>query len=236
MTRRSLRRSVTVLGLATGSAALICGLAGSALAHTIDDFAAAATCDGGKGVIVVTGTDPFAADATVSVFAKGAAGVETKVGEQPVKGSERGSRVVFPAGWKPGAVYRVHVTAGRRVDQDIRPDLVTPSTPCAAESAAATPTAGTTPSLSPSPSLSTAPTLSVTATMTASAPAEPVPSASVPASAPAGGPGNVPSPAAGDSGLAETGANSRTPLIAGLAAALVVVGGGAVWFGMRRRG
>jgi LPXTG-motif cell wall-anchored protein len=45
----------------------------------------------------------------------------------------------------------------------------------------------------------------------------------------------VPAPA-GDSNLAETGADSNTGIIAGIAAALVVVGGGAVFFGMRRRG
>ncbi|MFF4691052.1 LAETG motif-containing sortase-dependent surface protein [Streptomyces sp. NPDC001307] len=53
---------------------------------------------------------------------------------------------------------------------------------------------------------------------------------------PAGTSSNAPSPAAGDSNLAETGANSNTGLIAGIAGALVVVGGGAVYFGMRRRG
>jgi LPXTG-motif cell wall-anchored protein len=47
---------------------------------------------------------------------------------------------------------------------------------------------------------------------------------------------NAPSPAAGESNLAETGANSNTGLIVGIAAALVVIGGGAVFFGLRRRG
>jgi LPXTG-motif cell wall-anchored protein len=49
-------------------------------------------------------------------------------------------------------------------------------------------------------------------------------------------PSNAPSPAAGESNLAETGANSNTGMIVGIAAALVVVGGGAVFFGLRRRG
>ena len=47
---------------------------------------------------------------------------------------------------------------------------------------------------------------------------------------------NAPSAAVGDSNLAETGANSNTGLIAGVAGALVAIGGGAVFFGMRRRG
>ncbi|MFF8996971.1 LAETG motif-containing sortase-dependent surface protein [Streptomyces achromogenes] len=212
MTRRSVRRSRNVLGVAAGSAALIVGTAGSAPASTIDDFSAAATCDGGKGVIVVTAADPSATDAVVSVFARGAAGVETKIGEQPVTGSGQGVRAVFPADWTPGTAYRVHVTAGDQVDQDIRPGLVTPSTPCAVGNGTPLPTARTTLTASP-------------------APAAPAPTAS----ASTGVSGNGPSPAAHDD-LAETGASSRTPLIAGLAAALVVAGGGAVWFGMRRRG
>ncbi|WP_405450653.1 hypothetical protein OG399_34750 [Streptomyces achromogenes] len=218
LTRRSVRRSGKLLGAAAGSAALILGPAGSALASAIDDFSAAVTCDGGKGAIVVTGTDPSATDAVVSVFAQGAAGVETKIGEQPVTGSGQGVRAVFPADWQPGTAYRVHVTAGHRVDQDIRPGLVTPSIPCAAGSGSPLPTARTTLTASPTP-------------------AAPVPASPTPAtSASTGVSGNGPSPAADDSDLAETGASSRTPLIAGLAAALIVAGAGAVWFGMRRRG
>ncbi|WP_030612861.1 LAETG motif-containing sortase-dependent surface protein [Streptomyces achromogenes] len=218
LTRRSVRRSGKLLGAAAGSAALILGPAGSALASAIDDFSAAVTCDGGKGAIVVTATDPSATDAVVSVFAQGAAGVETKIGEQPVTGSGQGVRAVFPADWQPGTAYRVHVTAGHRVDQDIRPGLVTPSIPCAAGSGSPLPTARTTLTASPTPA--------------APVPASPTPAAS----ASTGVSGDGPSPAADDSDLAETGASSRTPLIAGLAAALIVAGAGAVWFGMRRRG
>ncbi|MFI9243259.1 LAETG motif-containing sortase-dependent surface protein [Streptomyces sp. NPDC053086] len=227
MTRRSVRRSVRLLGVASGSTALVLGLAGSALACNIKDFSAEAKCDGDKGVIVVTDTDPSAVDATVSVFLKGVGGIETKVGEQPVKGSKQGTRITFAEDWKPNATYRVHVKADKAVDEDIQPDLVTPSTACKTESQTPTPPASMTPSPSPSKSAS------------ASAPPEsatPTPSASESSSAPAGTSNNAPSPAAGDSNLAETGASSNTGLIAGLAAALVVVGGGAVWFGMRRRG
>jgi LPXTG-motif cell wall-anchored protein len=46
----------------------------------------------------------------------------------------------------------------------------------------------------------------------------------------------APVSAVGESNLAETGANSRTGLIVAIAAVLVVVGGGAVFFGMRRKG
>ncbi len=51
--------------------------------------------------------------------------------------------------------------------------------------------------------------------------------------APAGN--NAPSPAADDSGLAETGASSNAGPIAGIAAALIVAGGALV-FALRRRG
>ncbi|WP_199808386.1 LAETG motif-containing sortase-dependent surface protein [Streptomyces sp. NRRL S-1022] len=227
MTRRSVRRSVRVLGVASGSAALVLGLSGSALACNIKDFSAEARCDGAKGLIVVTDTDPSAAEGTVSVFLQGDGGVETKVGEQPVKGSKEGVEVSFPENWKPSATYRVHIKAAN-VDQDIKPDLVTPSTACKTEeSQKPKPTAST----SPAPSASPSPSKSAPAQ-----PAPPAPSASASSSAPAGSSGNAPSPAAGDSNLAETGAGSNTGLIAGLAAALVAVGGGAVWFGMRRRG
>ncbi|MEV6805935.1 LAETG motif-containing sortase-dependent surface protein [Streptomyces sp. NPDC051132] len=240
MTRRSVRRSASVLGVASGSAALILGLTGSALACTIEDFSAEAKCDGTQGVIVVTDTDASAADATVSVFLKGAGGVETKVGEQPVTGSKQGTRITFAEDWKPSATYRIHVTAGRRVDQDVTPDLVTPATACAAADQSPVPVPTLSATLTASASAS-APAASASPATTASAPAQPAPpapsaSGSGSGSVPAGTSENAPSPAAGDSDLAETGANSHTGLIAGLAAALVVVGGGAVWFGMRRRG
>jgi LPXTG-motif cell wall-anchored protein len=222
ITRRSVRRSVRILGVASASAAVVLGLSSSALACNIRDFKAEAKCDGEKGLIVVTDTDASRVKATVTVFLKGDGGVETKVGEQEVTGSKEGTQVTFPENWKPDATYRVHITAGKIVDEDIKPDLVTQSTACKTEeSESPTPTAPTT----PSPSEST-PAESAT----------PAPSESESSSAPAGTSSNAPSPAAGDSNLAETGANSNTGLIAGVAGALVVVGGGAVFFGMRRRG
>ncbi|MGW3205487.1 LAETG motif-containing sortase-dependent surface protein [Streptomyces sp. NPDC001135] len=227
ITRRSARRSVRILGVASASAAVVLGLSSSALACNIRDFKAEAKCDGEKGVIVVTDTDASATPATISVFLKGGSGVETKVGEQKAKGSALGTPVSFPGDWKPNATYRVHVTAAHKVvDEDIQPDLVTPSTACATKSSTPTPPAKT-PKPKPKPKPST------------SAPAEsatPTPSASESSSAPATAPSNAPSPAAGSSNLAETGASSNTGLIAGIAGALVVVGGGAVFFGMRRRG
>lgn len=212
-----------ILGVASASTAVVLGLSSSALACNIRDFKAEAKCDGDKGVIVVTDTDRSGTPATVTVFLKDSGGVETQVGKQEVKGSAEGTPVSFPEDWKPNATYRVHIKAANIVDEDIQPDLVTASTACKTDSPTPTPPASSTPKPSPSKS----------------APAEsasPTPSASDSTSAPAGTSSNAPSPAAGDSNLAETGANSNTGLIAGIAGALVVVGGGAVYFGMRRRG
>jgi LPXTG-motif cell wall-anchored protein len=217
---------VRILGVASASAALALGAAGNALACNINEFSAEAKCDGGKGVITVTDVDPSGVPALVSVFLENNGADEKKVGEQEVKGSREGVTITFAEDWKPNATYRIHVKAGNFVDEDIAPNLTTPSTACTTEASTppATPSAPSTPAPSES----------------ASTPAEtgtpaPSPSASE-STAPAATPSNAPSPAAGESNLAETGANSNTGLIAGVAAALVVVGGGAVFFGLRRRG
>ncbi|MFJ9903871.1 LAETG motif-containing sortase-dependent surface protein [Streptomyces sp. NPDC101152] len=218
ISRRTARRSVQILGVAAASTALAVSAAGSALACTITEFSAEAKCEGGKGSIVVTDKDRFGTAATITVYLKSPAGSETPVG-QPlvVKGSAEGTTVTFNENWAPKAEYRIHVSAGPNgqiLDKDINPNLTTPAEGCSKSS----------PSPSATPSASTP------------ASASPTPSATGSSSAPAGTPSNAPSPAAGSSNLAETGANSNTGLIAGVAGALVVVGGGAVFYGMRRRG
>ncbi|MFS4096626.1 LAETG motif-containing sortase-dependent surface protein [Streptomyces sp. AF1A] len=210
-----------ILGVASASAAVVLGLSSSAFACSIGDFKAEATCTGDKGQIVITDKDSSRTKAHVIVFEKNDA-VETQVAEADVTGSAQGTQTPIDVDWKASTTYRVEVKvkSGRFNFDKFTPDLVTPATACKKEESP-TPTA----SDSPSP--------------TKSAPAEsatPTPSASDTSSAPAATSSNAPSPAAGDSNLAETGANSNTPLIAGIAAALVVVGGGAVFFGMRRRG
>ncbi|PPS71563.1 hypothetical protein BV882_20840 [Streptomyces sp. 46] len=214
-------RAVRILGVVSASAALALGTAGNALACNISEFSAEAKCDGDKGVITVTDVDPAGIPATVTVYLQNNGADAKKVGEQVVKGSREGTTITFADDWKANAEYRIHVKASSYVDEDIKPNLVTPATACKKEEEppASTPPATPTPSASPSKpaeeSQSPAP--------------EPSESQS---SSPAG---NAPAPA-GDSNLAETGANSNTGLIAGIAAALVVIGGGAVFFGMRRRG
>ncbi|MFI6548252.1 LAETG motif-containing sortase-dependent surface protein [Streptomyces prunicolor] len=218
------RRSVRILGVASATAALALGFAGNALACNISEFSAEATCDGSDGVITVTDKDASATEATITVFLENNGGDAKQVGTaQTVKGSKAGVTVSFTEAWQPNATYRIHVKASNKVDEDITPNLTTPSKACETESPSPTPS-----DTSPAPSDSATP------------PAEsdtPTPSAKESSStAPATTTDNAPSPAAGSSNLAETGANSNTGMIAGIAGALVVVGGGAVYFGMRRRG
>ncbi|MFF2125939.1 LAETG motif-containing sortase-dependent surface protein [Streptomyces olivochromogenes] len=220
---RRTARSVRILGVASATAALALGAAGNALACNISEFSAEAKCDGTKGIISVTDVDASGTSAVVSVFLENNGADVQKVGEQEVKGSRAGVTITFAEDWKPNAVYRVHVKAGNQVDADIKDNVTAPSTACATES--------------PSPSASETPKPSETPSSPASSgtPSE-NPSESESSAAPATPGDNAPSPAAGTSNLAETGANSNTPMIAGIAGALVVVGGGAVFFGMRRRG
>lgn len=227
ISRRTAARSARALGVASAAAALALGVAGNALACNISEFSAKASCEGDKGVITVTDVDASGTPAVVSVYLENNGSDDHKVGEQTVTGSVEGVTITFAEDWKPKATYRVHVLAGDKnrpsVDKDIKPFLTTPSEGCKKDTPTPPPATPSKPAPSPSASASTP------------APATPTPSA--PAStAPAGTVSNAPSPAAGDSNLAETGANSNTGLIAGVAAALVVVGGGAVFLGMRRRG
>ncbi|CAL9444219.1 MULTISPECIES: LAETG motif-containing sortase-dependent surface protein [Streptomyces] len=223
ISRTASRRGVRALGVVAASAALALSASGNALACNINEFSAAAKCDGDNGVITVTDVDPAGIPATVTVSLKSTG---EQVGQETVKGSKEGTTVTFAVDWKPNTEYRVHVKADKYVDEYIKPDLTTPSTPCKTED---------TPAPTPSESSSTPSdeTESPAPEPSTSAPAPSQPESTAPAAVPED---NAPSPAAGDSNLAETGANSNTGMIAGIAAALVVVGGGAVFFGMRRRG
>lgn len=231
--RRTAARSARILGVTAASAALALSAAGSALACSIADFSAAALCDGGKGVITVTDKDASGVPAVVTVYLENNGSDLRQVGEQTVIGTKDGAQVQFAEAWKPGAVYRVHVTATRGsktfVNADI-PLLTAPAKACGAEQ-----TAKPSPSASRSATATPSPSASAPADTASPAPSDATATASGSAAAPAPG-GNDVSPAAQESNLAETGADSNTPMIAGIAAALVVVGGAAVFFGMRRRG
>ncbi|MFD5657873.1 LAETG motif-containing sortase-dependent surface protein [Streptomyces hirsutus] len=226
--RRTVARTVRALGVVSASAALTVGLAGSAAACNINEFSAEAKCVGDKGVITVTDVDPAGVPATVTVFLENNGADEKKVGEQVVKGSREGVTITFEEDWQPNAEYRIHVKAKPYVDEDIKPNLTTPATACKGEEE---PPAPSEPAPTPSASASTP------SEDEEEEPGTPTPSESEPeTTAPADTSDNAPSPAVGESNLAETGADSNTGLIAGIAAALVAVGGGAVFFGMRRRG
>ncbi|PWI11344.1 hypothetical protein DIZ27_07005 [Streptomyces sp. NWU339] len=235
--RRTVARTVRALGVVSASAALTVGLAGSAAACNINEFSAEAKCVGDNGVITVTDVDPAGVPATVTVFLENNGADEKKIGEQVVKGSREGVTITFEEDWKPNAEYRIHVKAAPYVDEDIKPNLTTPATACKGEKETPAPE-------TPAPETPAPETPAPEPSASASTPAEesdepgtPTPSESEPEStAPADTSDNAPSPAVGDSHLAETGADSNTGLIAGIAAALVAVGGGAVFFGMRHRG
>ncbi|MGY0491457.1 LAETG motif-containing sortase-dependent surface protein [Streptomyces sp. WG-D5] len=205
-------RAARFAGVAAAATALTLGVAGSASACDISEFTAKAVCDGEQGVISVTDVDSSGTPATVTVF-RTSGGAEEQVGSQVVKGSKEGVTITFKEDWKPGATYRVHVKTDRfNVDDDIAGGVTAPAKACATEKPSTPPS---TPPASAAPSTS--------------APAAPE---TTEAAAPA--PSNSASPA-GSSDLAETGASSNTPVIAGIAALLVVAGGGVV-FALRRKG
>ena len=211
-------KSVRIIGVATAATALALGTASSALACNIREFSAAAQCDdSGKGVITVTDKDASGTPATITVYLG-----DKLIGTQDVKGSREGETITFSENWAPNSTYRVHVTAkGNIVDEDIKPDLTTPSEACKSdEPTPPTPTPPTSEKPSAPPSESASPS--------------PSPSQSAPATGPSES--SAPSPqGGGGSNLAETGANSNTGMIAGIAAALLVAGG-AVVFALRKRG
>ncbi|MGC9536624.1 LAETG motif-containing sortase-dependent surface protein [Streptomyces sp. UG1] len=215
------------LGVASAAAALALSVSGTALACDISEFSAEAKCDGDKGIITVTDVDPSGVPATVSVFLQNNGADLKKVGEQVVKGSREGVTITFAENWKPDAEYRVHVKAEGYVDEDIKPNLTTPSTACKKDE-----------EKPPAPSEEPTPTPSDSASTPAEETDTPSPTPSEGDSTPpVDTESNAPAPAdAGDSNLAETGADSNTGLIAGIAVALVAIGGGAVFFGLRRRG
>lgn len=219
-------RSVRFLGVVSASVALVLGVASNAMACSIRDFSAKAECDAeGKGVISVTDVDPTGVTAEVSVYLENNGADERLVGTQTIEDSTaKGVTVTFSEDWEPNAEYRIHVKAKGYVDEDIKPNLTTPSEAC--ETDEDNPPAPENPKPSDKPST---PADTDTATPV---PAESESESTAPEPA---GDGNTPSPE-GDSNLAETGADSNTPVIAGVAAAFLAVGGGAIYYSTRRRG
>ncbi|WP_353944981.1 LAETG motif-containing sortase-dependent surface protein [Streptomyces sp. HUAS MG91] len=209
-------RAGRIAGVACAATVLAVGAAGTASACNISEFTAAASCTGDKGVITVTDKDSSGTPATVTVYLQ-SNGSEKEIGSQVVKGTGEGATITFEENWAPNATYRIHVKTDKyNVDEDIKGGVTTPATACATEKP--TPPASTPPASSPAPSKPAESAKPSASTSTSAAPA----------------PANSASPA-GDSNLAETGASSNTGLFAGIAAALVVAGGGVV-FALRKRG
>jgi hypothetical protein len=213
------------------------GFAGNAMACTIKDFSAVAECDGGQGVIRVTDVDPLGVPAEVTVYLENNGADLRKVGTQVIEGSTaEGVTVAFDEKWKPKAEYRIHIAADKYVDDDL-PILVAPDESC--KKADDTPPASSEKQEKPGkPDKPGKPEKPGQAAE--KEPAEegkaPTPSTSQSGTpAGSGGTNNLPSPE-GDSNLAETGADSDTGPIAGVAAVLVALGVGAVFYSMRRRG
>ncbi|MET9847503.1 LAETG motif-containing sortase-dependent surface protein [Streptomyces ossamyceticus] len=235
-------RAARCLGVASASAALVFGVAGNAMARTIKDFSAVAECDGGQGVIRVTDVDPLGVPAEVTVYLENNGADLRKVGTQVIEGSTaEGVTVTFDEKWKPKAEYRIHIAADI-VDDDL-PILVAPDESC--KKADDTPPASSEKQEKPGKPDKPGKPEEARKPEKPGQPAEkepaeegkaPTPSTSESGTpAGSGGTNNLPSPE-GDSNLAETGADSDTGPIAGVAAVLVALGVGAVVYSMRRRG
>ncbi len=204
---------VRSVGVASAAAAIALGVAGTASACSISEFTSSIGCDqpSGKGTITVLDKDVSRSQVTITVLSG-----DTTVATKPdvVGNGDTGTAVTFPGiDWTKGATYTVHVTRTSRGKEIVVGDqtVTVPNEDCAAPAAPpATPVPTTT---------SPAPTKTAPAPATSSAAA--VADTSSPSPSPSGN-------------LAETGGGSNTGMIAGVAGALVVVGGGAV-FMLRRK-
>ncbi|WP_435135458.1 LAETG motif-containing sortase-dependent surface protein [Actinacidiphila sp. bgisy144] len=224
MSISSRRTSLTVryVGVASAAVALALGVAGTASACNIKDFSftGSATCDqqSGNGVITVHDTDRTR---PVTITVKDDSGKQ--VAQQ--KYTDSGDFTISVP-WSAGAHYQVLASVQGYFDnQSVANGVTLPNTECGA-SAPTSPASPSAPATAPSASPSTSPSTSASSPAASDSPSA-VASTSVAAVADT----SSPSPSGN---LAETGGGSNTGMIAGIAGALVVVGGGAV-FGLRRR-
>lgn len=210
------------------------GAAGNAMACSIKDFSAVAECDGDKGVIRVTDVDALGIEAEITVYLENNGADLRQVGSRTVLNSTAdGVTVTFEEDWEPNAEYRVHVTAENYVDEDIKPNLVAPAKACTAK--ADTPPAASKSPEKPEDDKDEVEDKGKDKGEPSETRTSPTPSASEGTTPVGSNDNNAPSPE-GDSNLAETGTDSHTGPIAGVAAAMVALGAGAVYYSMRRRG
>jgi hypothetical protein len=209
---------------ATGAGAALL-FSGAAFACNINDFSVnpVVTCDTSSGVakaaITVTDTDSSGTPAHITIGPHMASGLPGQVLDQTdfPHPTAAGVSHTFYVDWLPGAQWDVRVTAGPIRDEPITPYPTSADKPCTVPSSE--------PSKTPVPS--TKPTSSATP---ASAPSSATPSTAA---------GSAPAPSASASAqgtsLAETGGGSNSGLLAGLAGALIVIGGGALFTLHRRK-
>ncbi|MQY38183.1 hypothetical protein SRB17_61930 [Streptomyces sp. RB17] len=222
-------RVARVIGTSAAAAVLSLAAAQTALACSIGDFSAAVACDSsGKPVIRVTDKDASGTPATLTLKIElsmpgGERDDATGTIDHPT--AQGVSVDLHPFDWYAGETFVVHVKAGDRVDEDLKPPVVVPDDFTCKSSGGSSASASPTPTGRPSATPTGHPSA------TPSAAASPVGSSS-PAASPVAS--DAPSPAGGGTHLAETGASGDTPVLAGAAAALVVAGGGIV-VALRRR-
>jgi hypothetical protein len=203
---------VRTAGVASAAAALALGVAGNAFACNIGDFSFSPTvsCDqqSGQGVITVHDSDNTR-PVTLTVNSDDNKQVATQVYK------DQGDFTISVP-WTAGTHYNVLATVpGHFTNQPVKGGATLPNTACAAPTKSPTPTPSDSTTTSPTTAPSTSPTAAPSTTAAAVADT------------------SSPSPSGGTS-LAETGGGSNTGMIAGIAGALVVVGGGGV-FMLRRR-
>jgi LPXTG-motif cell wall-anchored protein len=215
---------VRSVGVASAAAALALGVAGNASACSINDFSftGTASCDqqSGNGVITVHDTD---GTRPVTITVQDDNGKQ--IAQQPFSDKSGDFAVSVP--WVSGAHYQVLASVANYFqNKPVGSGVTLPSTDCGTKTPPSSPAV---PPSSPAvpPSSPAVPPSSPAVAPSAS------PSAVASTSAAAVADTSSPSPSA-TGNLAETGGGSNTGMIAGIAAALVVVGGGAV-FGLRRR-
>ncbi|WP_433889764.1 LAETG motif-containing sortase-dependent surface protein [Streptomyces sp. CA-111067] len=217
--------AVRSIGVASAAAAIALGVAGNAFACSITEFTPTASCTAGQGAINVLDKDGSGTHVNITVHQ----GDNVVGSKDDVVGTQEGVNVSIPVAWTPNTTYTVTVvkTSGAKVGDK---DVTTGSEACATPPTTPPPTSP--PVTTPTTPATEAPTTTPAAPATTPPTAAPTSSAA----APVVDDTNAPSPAAGGSSdLAETGGGSNTGMIAGIAGALVVIGGGAV-FGLRRRG
>lgn len=226
--------AVRTLGVAAAASALSLGFAGSAFACSIHDFSGSAACDSSNGTATITVTDDdstgHTADLQLSYGGTQIGGTKTVVGNAQTPGQA----VFTDVPWETSGSWTVTVSvSGVRLGGSTI-QVPTSGAACAAPTTSAPATPPTASSSASAPT-SAAPSASASAASSGTASAPPAPSSSAAAGGSASAaPVSAASASPTGPALAETGGGNDSGLIAGIAGALVIAGGGVV-FALRRR-